>query len=82
MPWQPVLLEPGPGAVVPSPATRAGQFSRSILGPLSAASRRAGMLLALFVLAPMGFFLHVRGWSCAGASGFINKSVGHLSGWC
>lgn len=66
----------------PPLATRAGPSSRSILGPLGAASRCAGMLLALFVLAPMGFFLHVRGWSCAGARGFINKSVGHLSGWC
>lgn len=58
----------------PSLATRAGWSSRSILGPFSAASRCAGMLLTLFVLAPMGFFLHVRGWSCAGASELINKS--------
>lgn len=36
----------------------AGRFSRSILGPLGITSYRAGMLLALFVLAPAGSFLH------------------------
>lgn len=39
-------------------APRAGRLGWSILGPAGIASCRAGMLLALFVLAPPGFFLH------------------------
>lgn len=46
-------------AAVPRHVRPAGCFSRSILGPLGVTSYRAGMLLALFVLAPAGSFLHV-----------------------
>ena len=49
---------PGAKACPSRRAARGRRFSGSILGPLGAASCRAGMLLALFVLAPLGFFLH------------------------
>lgn len=72
-----VLLKPGPGSAVPRhlrPAGQpgAGRFSRSILGALGVTSRRAGMLLALFVLAPLGFFLHAS-WLELGRSQWAYK---------